>query len=111
MYDTFPSFALPIHHRPNHAKYNAIDRTVLKLSIKIKEFHYCIKVILNFFVNWLPPVLNIELQLDKLKPNVARRTLLLDSHQPYIHFQLTIRRETFCKNLTAYLLVGLLQRM
>ncbi|XP_060748803.1 integrin alpha-IIb [Tachysurus vachellii] len=50
-------------------------------------------------------VLNIELQLDKLKSNVARRTLLLDSHQPYSHFQITIKREmgTYCKNFTAYL--------
>ncbi|KAF4092886.1 hypothetical protein AMELA_G00026350 [Ameiurus melas] len=51
-------------------------------------------------------VLNAELQLDKLKPNVARRTFLLESQQPYSHFQLTVRRDkgTFCKNLTAYLL-------
>ncbi|KAB5553791.1 hypothetical protein PHYPO_G00042750 [Pangasianodon hypophthalmus] len=51
-------------------------------------------------------VLNTELQLDKLKPNVARRTLLLESQQPYSQFQLTVKRDigTFCKNLTAYLL-------
>ncbi|XP_060757881.1 integrin alpha-IIb isoform X2 [Neoarius graeffei] len=51
-------------------------------------------------------VLNAELQLDKLKPNVARRTRLQDSHQPYSLFQLTIQRDigTLCKNLTAYLL-------
>ncbi|XP_046722757.1 integrin alpha-IIb isoform X1 [Silurus meridionalis] len=51
-------------------------------------------------------VLNTEIQLDKLKLNMARRTLLLESHHPYSHFQLTISRDkgTFCKNLTAYLL-------
>ncbi|XP_058231875.1 integrin alpha-IIb isoform X1 [Hemibagrus wyckioides] len=68
----------------------------------------CFKIIMCISVSGyrIPEeiVLNVELQLDKLKPNVARRTLLLDSHQPYSHFQLTIRRETFCKNLTAYLL-------
>ncbi|KAK3553130.1 hypothetical protein QTP86_031707 [Hemibagrus guttatus] len=68
----------------------------------------CFKIIMCISVSGyrIPEeiVLNVELQLDKLKPNVARRTLLLDSHQPYSHFQLTIKRETFCKNLTAYLL-------
>ncbi|KAM9457395.1 integrin alpha-IIb [Clarias gariepinus] len=51
-------------------------------------------------------VLNAELQLDKMKPNVARRTFLLDSQQPYSNFQLTIRRDIgkSCRNFTAYLL-------
>ncbi|KAF5903798.1 integrin alpha-IIb-like, partial [Clarias magur] len=50
-------------------------------------------------------VLNAELQLDKMKPNVARRTFLLDSQQPNRNFQLTIRRDIgkLCKSFTAYL--------
>ncbi|XP_062874921.1 integrin alpha-IIb [Trichomycterus rosablanca] len=51
-------------------------------------------------------VLNMELQLDKMKPTKARRTVLLESHQPYGRFELSVRRDAgeICKNLTAYLL-------
>uniref|UniRef100_A0A3B4C857 Integrin alpha-2 domain-containing protein n=1 Tax=Pygocentrus nattereri TaxID=42514 RepID=A0A3B4C857_PYGNA len=51
-------------------------------------------------------VLNTEIQLDKLKPNMARRTLLVETTQPHSQFQLSINRNTgtACRNLTAYLL-------
>ncbi|XP_036446093.1 integrin alpha-IIb [Colossoma macropomum] len=51
-------------------------------------------------------VLNTEIQLDKLKPNMARRTLLVETTQPHSQFQLSINRNTgtVCRNLTAYLL-------
>ncbi|KAG9264483.1 integrin alpha-IIb [Astyanax mexicanus] len=50
-------------------------------------------------------VLNMEIQLDKLKPTMARRTLLMEGHQPHSQFQLSLNRDTgeVCKNLTAYL--------
>uniref|UniRef100_A0A4W4F3E2 Integrin alpha-2 domain-containing protein n=1 Tax=Electrophorus electricus TaxID=8005 RepID=A0A4W4F3E2_ELEEL len=52
-------------------------------------------------------VLNIDLQLDKLKSVMARRTLLLESAQSHKQFQVSIKRDTgiLCKNFTAYLLV------
>uniref|UniRef100_A0A673HCI3 Integrin alpha-8-like n=1 Tax=Sinocyclocheilus rhinocerous TaxID=307959 RepID=A0A673HCI3_9TELE len=51
-------------------------------------------------------VLNTELQLDRMKQSMARRTLLLDSNQPYTYFQLSVERNSadVCRNFTAYLL-------
>uniref|UniRef100_A0A672MWZ8 Integrin alpha-8-like n=1 Tax=Sinocyclocheilus grahami TaxID=75366 RepID=A0A672MWZ8_SINGR len=51
-------------------------------------------------------VLNAELQLDRMKQSMARRTLLLDSNQPYTYFQLSVERNSadVCRNFTAYLL-------
>nr|XP_055050439.1 integrin alpha-IIb [Misgurnus anguillicaudatus] len=50
-------------------------------------------------------VLNTELQLDKMKQTMARRTLLLESNQPYALFQLSAQRNSdVCRNFTAYLL-------
>ncbi|KAL0992722.1 hypothetical protein UPYG_G00097450 [Umbra pygmaea] len=50
-------------------------------------------------------VLNAELQLDKFKQPMAKRTLLLEANQLQKHFQLTIQRNVgvVCKNHTAYL--------
>ncbi|KAM6957804.1 integrin alpha-IIb [Aplochiton taeniatus] len=50
-------------------------------------------------------VLEAELQLDKMKQPMARRTLLLSTNQPLERFQLTIQREVgvACGNQTAYL--------
>ncbi len=52
-------------------------------------------------------MLNTELQLDRMKQSMARRTLLLDSNQPYTYFQLSVERNSadVCRNFTAYLLV------
>ncbi|ROL27911.1 Integrin alpha-IIb [Anabarilius grahami] len=52
------------------------------------------------------PVLNTELQLDRMKQSMARRTLLLESNQPYTYFQLRMERNSgdVCRNFTAYLL-------
>uniref|UniRef100_A0A8C2AY88 Integrin, alpha 2b n=1 Tax=Cyprinus carpio TaxID=7962 RepID=A0A8C2AY88_CYPCA len=51
-------------------------------------------------------VLNTELQLDRMKQSMARRTLLLDSNQPSAYFHLSVERNSadVCKNFTAYLL-------
>ncbi|XP_056095837.1 integrin alpha-IIb [Rhinichthys klamathensis goyatoka] len=51
-------------------------------------------------------VLNTELQLDRMKQSMARRTLLLDSNQPYAYFQISVERNSgeVCRNFTAYLL-------
>ncbi|XP_026063556.1 integrin alpha-IIb [Carassius auratus] len=51
-------------------------------------------------------VLNTELQLDRMKQSMARRTLLLDSNQPYTYFELSVGRSSadVCRNFTAYLL-------
>ncbi|KAI2666443.1 Integrin alpha-IIb [Labeo rohita] len=51
-------------------------------------------------------VLNTELQLDRMKQSMARRTLLLESNQPYTYFQLSVERNSadVCRNFTAYLL-------
>ncbi|XP_036408000.1 integrin alpha-IIb isoform X1 [Megalops cyprinoides] len=50
-------------------------------------------------------VLDTELQLDKMKQKMARRTLFLQSQQPQEHFSLTIQRKegVACTNRTAYL--------
>ncbi|KAI1884130.1 hypothetical protein AGOR_G00223280 [Albula goreensis] len=50
-------------------------------------------------------VLNTELQLDKMKQKMARRTLFLQTNQPQEHFSLTIQRDRgeACVNRTAYL--------
>ncbi|KAM3863747.1 integrin alpha-IIb-like [Diretmus argenteus] len=50
-------------------------------------------------------VLGVELQLDRMKQPLARRTLLLSTNQPYETFELTIQRElgVACVNKTAYL--------
>ncbi|KAJ8404297.1 hypothetical protein AAFF_G00340700 [Aldrovandia affinis] len=50
-------------------------------------------------------VLDTEIQLDKMKQKMARRTLFLQSNQPQEHFLLTIQREVgmACTNRTAYL--------
>ncbi|NP_001003857.1 integrin alpha-IIb precursor [Danio rerio] len=51
-------------------------------------------------------VFNTELQLDRMKQSMARRTLLLDSNQPYTNFQISVDRNSrdVCRNFTAYLL-------
>uniref|UniRef100_A0A667WUF2 Uncharacterized protein n=1 Tax=Myripristis murdjan TaxID=586833 RepID=A0A667WUF2_9TELE len=51
------------------------------------------------------PELWAELQLDKMKQPMARRTLLLSSNQPQETFKLSIRKEVgvACVNKTAYL--------
>uniref|UniRef100_A0A8C2CIK5 Integrin, alpha 2b n=1 Tax=Cyprinus carpio TaxID=7962 RepID=A0A8C2CIK5_CYPCA len=51
-------------------------------------------------------MLNTELQLDRMKQSMARRTLLLDSNQPSAYFHLSVERNSadVCKNFTAYLL-------
>ncbi|KAL4657818.1 integrin alpha-IIb-like [Arapaima gigas] len=56
-------------------------------------------------VSFSSPVLDSELQLDKMKQKTARRTLLLESRLPQDLFSLTVWRSagTTCKNLTAYL--------
>ncbi|XP_062342010.1 integrin alpha-IIb [Osmerus eperlanus] len=53
----------------------------------------------------LETVLEAELQLDKMKQPMARRTLLMQTNQPQEHFQLTIKRDVgvVCRNYTAYL--------
>ncbi|XP_035254562.1 integrin alpha-IIb [Anguilla anguilla] len=50
-------------------------------------------------------VLDTELQLDKMKQKMARRTLFLQSNQPQEQFSLTIQRDVgvACTNRTAYL--------
>uniref|UniRef100_A0A673X8H4 Integrin, alpha 2b n=1 Tax=Salmo trutta TaxID=8032 RepID=A0A673X8H4_SALTR len=50
-------------------------------------------------------VLDAELQLDKMKQPMARRTLLLHTNLPQEYFQLTIQRDVgvVCRNQTAYL--------
>uniref|UniRef100_A0A8C7U1N2 Integrin, alpha 2b n=1 Tax=Oncorhynchus mykiss TaxID=8022 RepID=A0A8C7U1N2_ONCMY len=50
-------------------------------------------------------VLDAELQLDKMKQTMARRTLLLQTNLPQEYFQLTIQRDVgvVCRNQTAYL--------
>uniref|UniRef100_A0A674CKN4 Integrin, alpha 2b n=1 Tax=Salmo trutta TaxID=8032 RepID=A0A674CKN4_SALTR len=52
-------------------------------------------------------VLDAELQLDKMKQTMARRTLLLQTNLPQEYFQLTIQRDVgvVCRNQTAYLRV------
>ncbi|XP_054080584.1 LOW QUALITY PROTEIN: integrin alpha-IIb [Rissa tridactyla] len=49
--------------------------------------------------------LNAELQLDRLKPKLSRRVLLLQGHQPSWHGTLEVAPGTppLCHNLTAYL--------
>ncbi|NXG80619.1 ITA2B protein, partial [Baryphthengus martii] len=49
--------------------------------------------------------LNAELQLDRLKPRLSRRILLLQDHQPSWHKALALTPGTapLCHNLTAYL--------
>ncbi|XP_075379259.1 integrin alpha-IIb [Mycteria americana] len=49
--------------------------------------------------------LDAELQLDRLKPRLSRRVLLLQGHQPSWHEALTLAPGTppLCHNLTAYL--------
>ncbi|NXX49102.1 ITA2B protein, partial [Tricholaema leucomelas] len=51
------------------------------------------------------PDLNAELQLDRLKPKVSRRVLLLQSQQPSWHGELALPpgAPPVCHNLTAYL--------
>ncbi|XP_056607795.1 integrin alpha-IIb [Triplophysa dalaica] len=50
-------------------------------------------------------VLNTELQLDKMKQSMARRSLLLQSNQPFALLQLSAARNSeVCTNFTAYLL-------
>lgn len=53
------------------------------------------------------PGLNAELQLDRLKPKLSRRVLLLQGHQPSWHRTLEVAPGTppLCHNLTAYLRV------
>ncbi|XP_028843576.1 integrin alpha-IIb [Denticeps clupeoides] len=55
----------------------------------------------------IPPVidLNAELQLDRMKQMLARRTLLLESSQPQHHFKLRFSTQAAdsCTNVTAYL--------
>uniref|UniRef100_A0A8C8C1Y6 Integrin alpha-2 domain-containing protein n=1 Tax=Oncorhynchus tshawytscha TaxID=74940 RepID=A0A8C8C1Y6_ONCTS len=55
-------------------------------------------------------VLDAELQLDKMKQTMARRTLFLQTNLPQEYFQLTIQRDVgvVCRNQTAYLRVGCL---
>uniref|UniRef100_A0A8C7LZD6 Integrin, alpha 2b n=1 Tax=Oncorhynchus kisutch TaxID=8019 RepID=A0A8C7LZD6_ONCKI len=50
-------------------------------------------------------VLDAELQLDKMKQTMARRTLFLQTNLPQEYFQLTIQRDVgvVCRNQTAYL--------
>ncbi|NWR54296.1 ITA2B protein, partial [Bucorvus abyssinicus] len=49
--------------------------------------------------------LDAELQLDRLKPKLSRRALLLQDHQPSWHRELALAPGTppLCHNLTAYL--------
>ncbi|NXK00330.1 ITA2B protein, partial [Corythaixoides concolor] len=49
--------------------------------------------------------LDAELQLDRLKPRLSRRVLLLRGHQPSWHQELTLSpgAPPECHNLTAYL--------
>ncbi|NWH66379.1 ITA2B protein, partial [Geococcyx californianus] len=49
--------------------------------------------------------LDVELQLDRLKPRLSRRVLLLQGHQPSWHEEMTLTPGTppQCHNLTAYL--------
>ncbi|NXW39451.1 ITA2B protein, partial [Phaetusa simplex] len=49
--------------------------------------------------------LHAELQLDRLKPKLSRRVLLLQGHQPSWHGVLDVAPGTppLCHNLTAYL--------
>ncbi|NXR08848.1 ITA2B protein, partial [Semnornis frantzii] len=51
------------------------------------------------------PDLNAELQLDRLKPKLSRRVLLLQSQQPSWHGELALTpgAPPVCHNLTAYL--------
>ncbi|NXL96399.1 ITA2B protein, partial [Tyrannus savana] len=51
------------------------------------------------------PDLEAELQLDRLKPRLSRRVLLLQGHQPSWREQLVVTPGTRpqCRNLTAYL--------
>ncbi|NXN12457.1 ITA2B protein, partial [Indicator maculatus] len=51
------------------------------------------------------PALHAELQLDRLKPKLSRRVLLLQSHQPSWHGELALTpgAPPVCHNLTAYL--------
>ncbi|TRY96488.1 hypothetical protein DNTS_031539, partial [Danionella cerebrum] len=51
-------------------------------------------------------VLNTELQLDRMKQSMTRRTLLLESNQPSTSFQLVVESNPgeVCRNFTAYLL-------
>ncbi|XP_068023254.1 integrin alpha-IIb isoform X2 [Melanerpes formicivorus] len=53
----------------------------------------------------LSVTLNAELQLDRLKPRLSRRVLLLQSHQPTWHGELALTpgAPPVCHNLTAYL--------
>ncbi|NXJ85538.1 ITA2B protein, partial [Trogon melanurus] len=48
--------------------------------------------------------LDAELQLDRLKPRLSRRVLLLQGHQPSWHGEMVVALGTpWCQNLTAYL--------
>ncbi|NXP18501.1 ITA2B protein, partial [Scytalopus superciliaris] len=51
------------------------------------------------------PDLEAELQLDRLKPRLSRRVLLLQGHQSSWHDELVVTPGTRpqCHNLTAYL--------
>ncbi|CAB1341528.1 unnamed protein product [Coregonus sp. 'balchen'] len=53
----------------------------------------------------IPEEIDAELQLDKMKQPMARRTLLLQTNLPQEYFQLTIQRDVgvVCRNQTAYL--------
>ncbi|XP_039596497.1 integrin alpha-IIb [Polypterus senegalus] len=55
----------------------------------------------------IPPriVLNAELQLDRMKQRMMRRTLFVSSRQSQGHFQLTLGRDkpSVCTNFSAYL--------
>ncbi|CAB1341515.1 unnamed protein product, partial [Coregonus sp. 'balchen'] len=53
----------------------------------------------------IPQEIDAELQLDKMKQPMARRTQLLQTNLPQEYFQLTIQRDVgvVCRNQTAYL--------
>uniref|UniRef100_A0A8C4T4K0 Integrin alpha-2 domain-containing protein n=1 Tax=Erpetoichthys calabaricus TaxID=27687 RepID=A0A8C4T4K0_ERPCA len=57
------------------------------------------------FFFWCPTVLNAELQLDRMKQRMMRRTLFVSSRQSQGHFQLTLGRDkpSVCTNFSAYL--------
>uniref|UniRef100_A0A3B1KJX7 Integrin, alpha 2b n=1 Tax=Astyanax mexicanus TaxID=7994 RepID=A0A3B1KJX7_ASTMX len=80
------------------------DEKLLNIYVKTLDITVTL-IIYSWFSFFIPPVLNMEIQLDKLKPTMARRTLLMEGHQPHSQFQLSLNRDTgeVCKNLTAYL--------
>lgn len=90
-------------------------RLILKLFIPEETYIFSLSLSFLFVQDTLNPlvVLDAELQLDKMKQPMARRTLLLHTNLPQEYFQLTIQRDVgvVCRNQTAYLRVGCLSNL